>query len=266
MKNSKVLSALIAFCTIFALSFPSLAKKKIDVKDALKKEGRIEYDLKDILKRDYNLNYTNSVESQQNAQEKILKNLNTKEDKELARRWFYFTLCLAQLFKYEKFWLNKSGEFENFVLKNFVEKKFDFVNYDKNVFTKMKNYLEKAYKKSDLMFTKFYKPEEVKNKESEKELEKYINQGIENLFLQLKNVKDKNVLEKIKKDLKNKKSELYKKFIADLKKELTYNRDNFRKSLKSLEKFKNEKAFRIKVNNKVKDLNLKDLFNELKSF
>lgn len=266
MRKTKILSVLIAFCTMFTLSFTSLAKKKVNnLKEVLKKESRVNYDLKDVLKRDYEIDYLNSVDLQKSVEEGILESLKTKEEKEIGKAGFKFALCLGQLFKKDSFWLNKKGEFKDFIFKNFVTKKFDFVNYDKAVFEKMKTYFESAYKKSDSMLTKLCKPKKNLDEKSKKELKEFINRGFENLILQFRMFKNKSLLEKVKKDFKNEKGELYKKFIKDLEKELRNIRDNFSLSLKYLEKFKNEKAFRTKLNNKIKNFSLKDFFEGIEN-
>lgn len=245
MKKTKILSVLLSFCTVFAVSFSSLAKGKVN-------------SLKEILKKEYKIDYVNSVDLQKEIEKGITTAVKKREDKELAKTGFRFAICLATLFKEDDFWVN--GEFKDFVLKNFVKKKFDFVDYDKAVFKKMKSYFEDAYEKSKLVLANVSKVDKIKDKKIAKEVENLIDKEFKNLILQSGVSQDKKMLKKIKKDFENKKGEFYNKFLEELKKGLKYYGEKFKDSIECLEKFKKEKAFRVKINKKLKNFSLKDFF------
>lgn len=61
--------------------------------------------------------------------------------------YFKFNYFIALIFNNVEFWTNKKENFKDFFYKNFLEKDFDFLNYNQNVLNKTKEYFKVACEK-----------------------------------------------------------------------------------------------------------------------
>lgn len=252
MKKRKILAALISLCAMATLSFTAVGEKKV-------------VNLKNHLKNEYKIDYLNVSDVQKEIENALLKHASKKEDKETLKNSYKFGTCIGQLFENSKVWSNnKKEKFKDFAYNNFVKNKFDFVNYDKSVFKKGKEYFEDAYKKSSDVLKNF--PKQA-NKKPTKEVEEIIKMNFENLMKIFKTQGKLNnkQMEKIKKDFKNRNSEFYEAFVEETKNYVKDTNKNFETSLKFLDQFEKDKNFRKEINKEVQKLNLKEYYNVLNS-
>lgn len=248
MKKNKVLKILISFCTFFAMSFTVFAKDKTQ-------------NLKEVFKNNYGYKeeFVTTLDLLKHVENSILKNEAKEKNKDISKKAYKFGTCLGFLLKESKNFTEQKKDFKEFINENFVEKKFDFINYDKTVFNQLKKYFEQAEEKFNLMNKNFYN---TVDKKSSKDLKYFINMNFIDLMLTIESINN-DLAKKIKKDFKNKNSEFYKSFIKETKKYLEYLNTNFKISVELLKKFENDKNMRVKVNNEIKKINLKDVMSIL---
>ena len=223
--------------------------------------------LREVLKKDYEINYNDF----EDVEKIFLKEMSyaTNYEKEMFLSYFKFNYCVVLIFNDTEFWTNKKENFKDFFYKNFLEKDFDFLNYDKNVLNEIKEYFKAACEKLSSWLKKL---SQFENEKFLKDAEEIVNFRFKDFIFQLnlkkagqgeKNNLNESFIEKIKKDFKNKKSDLFKAFVKDTKKFLIYTKNGYFKwSIKNIERFEKDENFRKKVSKIIKEIyNLKDYYN-----